>query len=215
MIDVWSSYLAGAREKLERKRIKIHLKKVEEDLRDKKNTETRKRTLGNLREYRKRGIFPKNPDFLGREPFFTGPNGTLCAVGYLLDKSGYENLVEEITENTNNVYLENVEDDRILSSIQGLGLEKEEAERIQPGYSTTTHTLLASNCGPLSCEIALAAISLVGTGAFLSMEYIAYNYISSLYPEKPLKKYGSFTGISVMTGLITLTSVLTLYAFLP
>lgn len=215
MIDTWSSYLADAREMLERRRIQIHLKKVEDDLRDKRNTGSRERTLDNLREYRKRGIFPKNPEFLGRVPFFTGPDGTLCAVGYLMDKSGYEALVEEISENRNNVYLENVEDDRILSSIQSLGLEKEEAERIQPAYPTTTHTLLASNCGPLSCEIALAAISLVGTGVFLSMEYVAYNYISSLYPEKPLKRYGSFTGISLMTGLITLTSVLTLYAFLP
>lgn len=210
-----TDFVAHIREKIEQKRIQIHLKKVEEDLRQGSVSEERSKTLDDLREYRRRGVFPENPDFLSREPFFVGPEGTLCAVGYLLDEGGKPELVEKISEERNNVYLEDVEDSEITDSINDLGLKMEEAERIQPGYSTTTHATLATTCGPVPCGPALAVISLLGSGAFLAMEYTAYKYIQTLYPEKPLKKTGSFLGLSVMNGVSAAALILITYALLP
>ncbi|WP_419859316.1 hypothetical protein [Candidatus Palauibacter irciniicola] len=98
--------------------------------------ERRNTALNWLREYRERGEFPHNHTHAGgRVPVFVDEHGTPCAVAYLLQRSGRENLVREIAGADNNVYAWELADDgRFSEWLDEMGLTLEEA-RIQPNYA--------------------------------------------------------------------------------
>ncbi len=208
---------------VDRKRIQLHLKKTEQDLRSKdvqdlseEEVENRKENIERLREYREAGEFPVNPKFATREPYFVDDSGTPCAMAYLIQESGYSSLVEEVAEHNNHVYLEELSGGPVVDWIESSGLSKEEAERIQPNYGSYSHVAaLATNCGSFSCSLALATLSLVGGLAFLGLEWLSYRYARSFYPDKPLKSSGSFIGFSIINVMITTLGVMVFYAFLP
>ena len=129
---------------LEVRRIQGHLLDVERTLREKgtdnlsnAQRERRNTVLNWLREYRERGEFPHNHTHAdGRVPVFVDEHGTPCAVAYLLQRSGRENLVREIARADNNVYAWELADDARFSEwLDGMGLTLEEAARIQPNYA--------------------------------------------------------------------------------
>ncbi|MXW68074.1 MAG: hypothetical protein F4Z72_13885, partial [Gemmatimonadales bacterium] len=129
---------------LEARRIEGHLRDVEEALRRKATDalsaaqrERRNTALNWLREYRERGEFPHNHTHAGgRVPVFVDEHGTPCAVAYLLQRSGRENLVREIAGADNNVYAWELADDgRFSEWLDEMGLTLEEAARIQPNYA--------------------------------------------------------------------------------
>lgn len=206
-------YIFDIREKYEKKRIQLHLKKVEEDLREKENGNLK--VLDQLKNYRHNGEFPSNPDFRKREPYFVGSKGIPCAVGYLMLKDGEKDLVNRIREEKNNLYLEDTDDDKILNWIDESPLSREEAERIQPAYPSSKEAILATNCGPVSCGLALATVSLLSSGAFFYLELGSYRHLEKIYPEKPLKRTGAFTTVSVLNGVMAVTVALIVYALLP
>ncbi|MDE2879961.1 hypothetical protein [Candidatus Palauibacter soopunensis] len=129
---------------LEARRIAGHLRDVEGVLRRRSTDglsaaqrERRSTALDWLREYRERGEFPHNHTHAaGRVPVFVDEHGTPCAVAYLLQRSGRENLVREIASADNNVYAWELADDgRFSEWLDDMGLTLEEAARIQPGYA--------------------------------------------------------------------------------
>ncbi|WP_419165712.1 hypothetical protein [Candidatus Palauibacter sp.] len=130
--------------RLETRRIRGHLLDVERALRGRATgalteaqRERRNAALHWLREYRERGSFPHNHTHAGgRVPVFVDEHGTPCAVAYLLQRSGRENLVTEIADADNNVYAwELAGDARFSEWLDETGLTLEEAARIQPGYA--------------------------------------------------------------------------------
>lgn len=91
---------------------------------------------GWLREYRDAAVFPKNDRFTGATPFFRDTEGTLCAMAYLIDRSGRGDIVDKVTATRNNAYIGELADDPVLIIwLDSAGLSVAEAARIQPTYN--------------------------------------------------------------------------------
>lgn len=124
-------------------RIQAHLQTVERELlaRDVSHLSAGQRAarahhIRVLREYRERGVFPHNHDFPGeRVPYFVDEHGTLCAMAYLISRSGRDDLVERVAAARNNARIpELAGDPELVAWLREAGLSLEEAARIQPMY---------------------------------------------------------------------------------
>ena len=135
--------LAALFEKLEQWRITVHLWRVELELRSRDVShlsidlqKERVKNIERLQKYRKRGIFPKNLDFHGQQvPYFKDAFTTPCAVAYLMEQSGWQNVVNTVARTDNHVYVNTITGGAVLQWIQQSGLTQAEAARIQPTYS--------------------------------------------------------------------------------
>jgi hypothetical protein len=92
--------------------------------------------MGWLREYREAGSFPRNDRFPERAmPFFRDSRGVLCAMAYLIDRSGRRDLVDRVASTRNNAFIPDLAGDRELRTwLDSVGLSVAEAARIQPVY---------------------------------------------------------------------------------
>jgi hypothetical protein len=124
-------------------RIRVHLETVERELlaRDvshltREQQAARDGHIRVLREYRERGVFPHNHDFEGEQvPYFVDEHGTLCAMAYLISRSGREDLVEKIAASRNNARIaELAADAELIAWLGAAGISPAEAARIQPMY---------------------------------------------------------------------------------
>jgi hypothetical protein len=127
----------------ERARTAAHLERVELELRARDVSQlsdarraARARHLDVLRDYRLAGIFPRNHDFPAtREPYFMDAHGTLCAMAYLIARSGRQDLVERVAASRNNARIaELASDAELVAWLDTAGLTPEEAGMIQPMY---------------------------------------------------------------------------------
>jgi hypothetical protein len=126
------THLAYA-EFLLRKRNVAHLS---EDLQAK-----RSHALDLLHEYWNRGKFPLNNDYKNeRHPCFIDDNGTICAVGYLIEQTAGRDAAEYI--NDKHMYQEIMEmkDPMIFEWMLQNGLTEEECAIIQPSYASQNET---------------------------------------------------------------------------
>ena len=92
--------------------------------------------IGWLREYREGGSFPWNDRFPDRAmPFFRDSRGVLCAMAYLIDRSGRRDLVDRVASTRNNGFIPELAGDPELRTwLDSVGLSVAEAARIQPTY---------------------------------------------------------------------------------
>ena len=91
--------------------------------------------IGWLREYRNAGQFPRNDRFPDATPFFRDSQGTLCAMAYLIARSGRRDLVDRVSQTSNNAFIAELADDADLRRwLDSVGLSVAEAGRIQPSY---------------------------------------------------------------------------------
>ena len=137
---------ASARElhlKAESARLRAHFDSVDQELRDRdvsRLTEAqramRAKLIAWLRDYRNAGRFPENDKFGDRAmPFFRDSHGTLCAMAYLVDRSGRGDIVDHIARTRNNAFIRELTDDQALVAwLETSGLTVDEAARIQPTY---------------------------------------------------------------------------------
>lgn len=66
----------------------------------------RERALRHLVDYRDRGVFPHNHDFPGMPvPYFRDRHGVLCAMAYLIDRSGRGDIVDLVEARMNNGWI--------------------------------------------------------------------------------------------------------------
>lgn len=80
-------------------------------------------------------VFPKNthhPD--ERRPYFIDDFGTHCAVGYLIMKSGHEDLAQRISADDNYAYLRDIKTDGLTKWQVASGFTVNELAWIQPTY---------------------------------------------------------------------------------
>lgn len=124
-------------------RIRSHLARVERELRgrdvsclDLAQRRARARNLVALHAYWVRGVFPHNHDFPNRRvPYFVDRHGTLCAMAYLIERSGAGDLVHRVAASYNNARIRELAADQELESwLDRNGLTVGEAARIQPDY---------------------------------------------------------------------------------
>lgn len=88
-----------------------------------------------LRDYRNAGSFPVNDRVTAPTPFFRDSNGTLCAMAYLIQRSGRSDIVDKVEATQNNAYIAELADDpALIAWLDSSGLSVAEAARIQPAY---------------------------------------------------------------------------------
>jgi hypothetical protein len=88
-----------------------------------------------LKEYYEAGKFPQNYDYPGaRVPYFIDSNGTPCAVAHIMIESGHGSLANSIVETNNHIYLDQVEDSRVIHWQEQSGFTWGELRLIQPSY---------------------------------------------------------------------------------
>lgn len=161
----------------ERDRISSHLARVSERLRadppshlTPEQRAARVATLEWLYEYRANGVFPHNHVRPGaRTPVFVDPHGTPCAVGYLLLRSGEDDLVEEIVRTDNVVRVPELRDDpRLQRWLDDRGITLEEAALIQPWYGDPPPDIGVQNTSayvPATVGLSIATAALVSYSA--------------------------------------------------
>lgn len=123
-------------------RLQTHLKYVEKFLRSKyaynltkEQKKNRLKMLDLLNDYWAAGVFPKNYDYPNqRIPCFIDKDGSICAVGYLIEQTAGRQIAEEINSKFKYKYLLAMNDQTIDNWIQSSGLTKEECAMIQPAY---------------------------------------------------------------------------------
>lgn len=92
-------------------------------------------TLAWLAEYADRGVYPHNHVVPERTPIFVDPHGTPCAVGYLLLRSGRDDLVRDVVASDNRVRVPDLAGEpRLEAWLDERGLTLDEAAAIQPAY---------------------------------------------------------------------------------
>ncbi|HEY3257272.1 MAG TPA: hypothetical protein VGJ64_00315 [Gemmatimonadaceae bacterium] len=114
-----------------------------------------------LREYRNAATFPKNDRFKIATPFFRDSEGTLCAMAYLIDRSGRRDIVDKVAATRNNAYIRELARDKALIAwLDSAGLTVREAARIQPQYDGPFFPPPAEDRDRVKSGFALAAVSL-------------------------------------------------------
>jgi hypothetical protein len=187
-------------------RLRAHFDSVDTELRARdvshlsvEQRASRTRLIGWLREYRNAGRFPQNDRFADRTiPFFRDSRGTLCAMAYLVDRSGRGDIVDRIATIRNNAYIGELTDDRdLVAWLDESGLTVTEAARIQPGYDGSVCCPLGpdhpvvSDRNRLSTDYALASMGLGGT----SLGTIGFNAFS---PSRTSGALGLVAGVATL-----------------
>ena len=92
--------------------------------------------VGWLRDYREAGTFPRNDRFTSQAmPFFRDSRGVLCAMAYLIERSGRRDIVDRVAMTRNNAFIAELANDPELRAwLDSAGLSVAEAARIQPTY---------------------------------------------------------------------------------
>ncbi len=87
-----------------------------------------------LEEYGKAGNFPVNYYRHQRIPVFIDEHATHCAVGYLLQQTGHQNIALRIAAADNYAWVKDIKDSGLLAWQQSSGLSVEELKLIQGAY---------------------------------------------------------------------------------
>lgn len=184
-------------------RLRAHFDSVDTELRTRdvshlsvERRANRTRLIGWLREYRDAGRFPQNDRFPGRTiPFFRDSRGTLCAMAYLVDRSGQGDIVDRIANARNNAYIGELTDDRdLVAWLDESGLSVAEAARIQPQYGDGGCCTIGPNPvdrDRLSTSYALASMGLGGS----SLGTIGFNAFS---PSRTSGALGLVAGVATL-----------------
>jgi hypothetical protein len=97
--------------------------------------EKREHLLDLLHDYWTRGAFPRNDDYTGeRRPCFIDHEGTICAVGYLVEQTAGREAAELISERFLYEEILEMNDPLVMEWIANSGLTAEEFAIIQPSY---------------------------------------------------------------------------------
>jgi hypothetical protein len=171
------------REHVEVTRIQGHLSQVARAMRagptahlTEEQREARQAALTWLEEYRTAGVFPHNHVRPGqRVPVFVDPHGTPCAVGYLMLRSGHDDLVEDIVRTDNLVRVHDLRDDARLGAwLEAHGITLAEAALIQPGYDyirpPSDPVPASSHYRPATVGFSLATAALASYTAMLGAD---------------------------------------------
>ena len=94
-----------------------------------------------LKDYANKKVFPTNLYHKLRTPYFVDDFGVHCAVGYLMHRSGYDNLVAQISKNENYSFIEDIKTPGVSSWADKHGFTVDELKWIQPAYSPPAQNL--------------------------------------------------------------------------
>ena len=123
-------------------RIAAHLAYVERVLRnrstdhlDREQQRLRAAALDHLRAYRSIGVFPRNTEHSGtRMPVFIDADGRICAVGYLVEQTAGRRAAEQINQEHQYAYVDEMQLPWLHEWAQTYGFGLRELAMIQPAY---------------------------------------------------------------------------------
>jgi hypothetical protein len=125
--------------------ITIHLLHVEEVLAlrttehlNQNQIKNRFNLLKTLHNYALAGKFPQNTHYSFQTPIFIDDFNTHCAVGYLMQQSGSENLAKKISNEQNLAYVKEINVEGVAQWANEHGFSLDELAWIQPGYPPAT-----------------------------------------------------------------------------
>lgn len=96
--------------------------------------EMRSHLIQVLDDYRLAGKFPINYYRMERIPVFIDEHNTHCAVGHLMQQTGYDFLAKEISAMDNYVWVKDLKDARVIEWQKASGFTLEELKIIQGAY---------------------------------------------------------------------------------
>ena len=179
-------------------RLRAHFDSVDRELRTRdvsrlsaEQRAMRTKLISWLKDYRNAGTFPENDRFADRAmPFFRDSHGTLCAMAYLVDRSGRTGIVDHIATTRNNAFIRELTDDPALVAwLETSGLSVDEAARIQPQYGS--YPVYVTDQKRVSANYALLSMGLGGT----SLGSLGFNLLM------PSRTGG---GVGLTAGLATI-----------
>ena len=96
----------------------------------------RKLLLAHFSDYIAKGTTPKNEHLPWRTPVFIDDEGTICAVGYLIEQSAGRDVAEKIAKSHRYSYIEEIAKamPEVQQWVADSGFTLEELGSIQPGY---------------------------------------------------------------------------------
>lgn len=97
---------------------------------------SRARLIKKLEQYRIQGLFPLNFHRGERIPVFIDELGTHCAVGFLMQESGYGYLAQQIAKEDNYIWVKDLVKPEVLAWQQQSGFSLEELKLIQGAYDS-------------------------------------------------------------------------------
>ncbi len=155
-------------------RLQAHFASVDGELRardvshlSREQRASRTRLTAWLRDYSHGATFPLNDGVSwGPIPIFRDSRGVLCAMAYLIHRSGRADLVDDIAASRNTAYVAELADDsRLIAWLDSTGLTLNEAARIQPAYDRPppgNQTGMSASYAVTSLILSGAAIMTVG-----------------------------------------------------
>jgi hypothetical protein len=116
-----------------------------------------------LRGYRDAGVFPLNDGFAEQAvPIFRDRRGVLCAMAFLIARSGRQDIVDRIAHTNNLVLVSDLaQDSELVAWLDSVGLSLAEASRIQPTYQPPPGTVYKEDA--VTATYAIASILISGT----------------------------------------------------
>ena len=193
--------------RIENFRVKNHLRIVEQELISKnvqhlseKLQKERSKNIARLHAYWTQGFYPKNVDFFDKRiPYFKDQFGTPCAMAYLIEKSGRQDLVSEVRQINNHVYINDIQNGPVLNWINQSGLTQAEAACVQPEYTP---------CGFGGCpepdKIYLIISWIISVGSFILLEWLGYKIKISLSANKRWIRILVFSLLTIASSIISL-----------
>ncbi|MGH7714118.1 MAG: hypothetical protein ACREOG_22750 [Gemmatimonadaceae bacterium] len=150
-----------------------------------------------LREYRDAATFPLNNGVSPRTvPIFRDARGVLCAMAYLIQRSGRGDLVADIAASRNTAYIGELADDpRLIAWLDSTGLSVDEAARIQPAYGPYPPPTVVVNDG-VSASYALTSLALSGSA-------LAMTGVNVMSPSRLSGLLGFVAGTVAMVNGVT------------
>lgn len=128
---------------------------------------SRRQLLAWLREYRDAATFPLNDHSDAVVPIFRDDGGVLCAMAYLIARSGRRDIVDHVASTRNFAYIAELGDDPALTVwLDSVGLDVREAGRIQPAYAVYERDVAQTSY--VYASLAASAPALVLAGANLA-----------------------------------------------
>jgi hypothetical protein len=186
----------------EKERIQIHLAYVEQLLLQKDVShlspelrQKRKEAIKLLNTYWRNGEFPSNFDYPDqRKPCFRDKNDQICAVGYLVQQTGNEDLVQVIESTQNYATIYEMTNPDLATWVAQSGLTLEECAMIQPAYSPP------ANSGPdfIPTGYAISSSAISGIGLSTSL-------ISASNLKTPQKNGWIIPSIGITSGVSQIT----------
>lgn len=188
------NFLATALARIERFRVRNHLRIVEKELRQKNVAhlsselrQARSKNIAYLHVYWTQGLFPINTDFLDRRvPYFKDGSNTPCAMAYLIEQSGHQDIVNAVVDSNNHVYVNDIQNGPVIDWIRASGLTKAEAARVQPTYGPGTisdprisDAVIVSSGSPHPLLLTFL-LWIIGSIGFILLEWLSYKILSSL-----------------------------------